>query len=104
MRPSSRTYCRITGRAFSREGRRCNDDERGSFVTSRSSSAALTGNTRRPGNRAELLSPVDVEEATLRAFIRKTRVERHVALLRTPSRRAKLIAQFYDLDLDPRFV
>jgi hypothetical protein len=40
----------------------------------------------------------------LRAFIRKTRVERHVSLLRTPTKRAKLIAQFHDLDLDPRFV
>ena len=40
----------------------------------------------------------------MRAFIRKTRVERHVALLRTRARREKLIAQFYDLDLDPRFV
>jgi hypothetical protein len=47
---------------------------------------------------------VDVEEATLRAFIRRTRVERYVALLRTRTRRKKLIREIHDLDLDSRFV
>jgi hypothetical protein len=46
----------------------------------------------------------DVEEATLRTFIRRTRVERYVALLRTRTRRKQLIAKLHDLDLDDRYV
>ena len=64
----------------------------------------LTGSIRRLAYRTGILAVVDVEEATLRAFIRKTRVERHVALLRTRTKREKLIAEMYDLDLDSRFI
>ena len=53
----------------------------------------------------EILAVMDVEEVTLRAFIRRERAERYVALLKTRTRRKKLIAEFDHLyDLDGRYI
>jgi hypothetical protein len=46
----------------------------------------------------------EVEEATVRAFVRRERVDRYVALLRTRTSRQKLVASLYEFDLDGRYV
>ena len=43
----------------------------------------------------------DIEEATLRAFVRRERADRYAALLKSRKRRAKLLSEldhFYDFD------